>query len=179
MALEREVVTGLATRAKRLQAASVVAFACLVTVSACATVPTEPTNPDRIGAGVVVGTGDANGGWRAWAYRTRTGDLCVEVRGTVGGGYTCVRGEDALQSPGIIVTEKGSFVVGGTRAAGAAEARLDDADGSQISATVVAVDPINTGLSIYVLAAPPAGHPQAVTILDDAGAVIESAVVGG
>jgi len=171
-------VNGLAIRARRLLAATVVAVAFVITVSGCAAVPTEPNNPDRIGAVLDVGTGDANGGWRAWAYRNRTGDLCVEVRGTVGGGFTCGEGE-AIQSPGIIVTEKGTYVVGGTHAAGAADARLDDADGSSLSTKVVAMDPIAPGLSVYVLAAPPSGRPQAVAILDDAGTVIESAAVGG
>lgn len=171
-------VNGLAIRAKRLQAAAVVAFAGLIAISGCATVPNEPTNADRVGAVVVAGRGAENGGWRAWAYRTRSGDLCVEVAGTAGGGYRCGQGEDALQGPGIMVTEKGTYVIGGTRAAGAADARLDDADGSHATASLVAVDPVAAGLRVYILAAPQSAHPQSVEVLDAAGTVIESAAVG-
>lgn len=171
-------VNGLAIRAKRLQAAAVVAFAGLIAISGCATVPNEPTNADRVGAVVVAGRGAENGGWRAWAYRTRSGDLCVEVAGTAGAGYRCGQGEDALQGPGIMVTEKGTYVIGGTRAAGAADARLDDADGSHATASLVAVDPVAAGLRVYILAAPQSAHPQSVEVLDAAGTVIESAAVG-
>lgn len=124
------------------------------------------------------GRGAENGGWRAWAYRTRTGDLCVEVRGTAGGGYYCGQGEEARQGPGIVVTEKGTYVIGGTRDADAAVARLDDADGSRATASLVAVDPVAAGLRVYVLAVSPSAHPQSVEILDAAGTVIESTAVG-
>jgi hypothetical protein len=107
-----------------------------------------------------------------------SGDLCVEVRETAGGGYHCVQREDALQGPGIVVTEKGTYVIGGTRAAGAADARLNDADGSHATARLVAVDPVAAGLRVYVLAASPSTHPQSVEVLDAAGTVIESAAVG-
>jgi hypothetical protein len=178
VALEKTVVNGLAIRAKRLRAAAVVAFAYLIMVSGCATFPNEPTNPDRVGAVVVVGRGAENGGWRGWAYRTRTGDLCIEVRGTAGGGYNCGQGDNALQGPGIVATDKGIFVIGGTRAAGAASARLDNSDGSQTTASVVAVAPIAPGLRVYILTAPSSAHPQSIEVLDAAGTVIESAAVG-
>jgi len=170
-------VNGLVIRAKRLRAAAVVAFAGLIAVSGCATVPNEPTNPDRVGAVVVVGGGAENGGWRAWLYRTRTADLCVEVHGTAGGGYRCGQGEDALQGPGIVVTEKGTYVIGGSRVAAAMEARLDDADGSHATASLVAADPVAAGLRVYILAAPPSAHPQSVEVLDAAGTVIASDAV--
>jgi hypothetical protein len=105
-------------------------------------------------------------------------DLCVEVRGTAGGGYHCGQGEDALQGPGIVVTEKGTYVISGTRAAGAADARLDDADGSHATARLVAVNPVAPGLRVYFLAASPSAHPRSVEVLDAAGTVIESAAVG-
>ncbi|MDQ6793908.1 MAG: hypothetical protein M3067_03580 [Chloroflexota bacterium] len=127
---------------------------------------------------MVVGGGAENGGWRAWAYRTRTGDLCVEVRGTAGGGYGCGQGEDALQAPGIIVTEKGTYVIGASRVAAAADARLDDAHGSHATASLVAADPLAGGLRLYVLAAPPSAHPQSVEVIDAAGTVIASDAVG-
>src|SRR3954447_10042832 len=96
-----------ATGANRLWAGAILALVGLMMISGCATVPNEPTNSDRVGPVVVVGEGAENGGWRAWAYRTRTGDLCVEIRATAGGGYGCGQGEDGLQGPGIVVTEKG------------------------------------------------------------------------
>jgi hypothetical protein len=82
-----------------------------------------------------------------------------------------------LQTPGIVVTQKGTFVIGGTRAAGAANARLDDADGSHVTASLVAAAPIAPGLLVYILAAPQSSHPQSVVVLDAAGSVIESAPV--
>jgi hypothetical protein len=170
-------VNDLAIRAKRVRAPAVTAIAGLISLSGCATVPNEPTNPDRVGVVVVVGGGAENGGWRAWLYRTRTADLCVEVHGTAGGGYLCGQGEDTLRGPGMIVTEKGTYVIGGSRAADAADARLDDADGSHATASLVAADPVAAGLRVYILAAPPSAHPQSVEVLDAAGTVIESAAV--
>jgi hypothetical protein len=172
-------VSGLAIRAKRVRAAAVITFAGLIAVSGCTTVPNEPTNPDRVGVIVVVGGGAENGGWRAWAYRTRTGALCIEVRGTAGGGYGCGQGEDALQAPGIIVTETGTYVVGGSRVAAAAGARLDDADGSHATASLVDASPLGVGLRLYVLAGPRSAHPKSVEVLDAAGTVISSDAVGG
>ena len=173
------VVNSLAIRVKQLRPAAVVAFAGLLTLAGCATVPNEPTNADRVGSVVIAGKGTENGGWRAWAYRTRTGDLCLEVAGVAGTGYRCGQGKGALQGPGVVVTEEGTYVIGGTRAAGAADARLDDADGSHATASLVAVDPIAPGLRVYILATQQAGHPQSVEVLDAAGTVIESAALGG
>jgi hypothetical protein len=170
-------MNGLAIRAKRLRGAAVIAFAGLISLSGCAMVPNEPTNKDRVGAAVVVGGGAQNGGWRAWAYRTRTGDLCLEVRGLTGGGYSCGPAAEGLQGPGIDVSDKGTYVFGGTRAAGAATARLNDADGSQATASLVAVDPVAAGWRVYAFAASPSAHPQSVEVLDAAGTVIESAAV--
>jgi hypothetical protein len=171
-------INGPTIRAKRVSSAAVIILTGLTSVLGCATVPTEPSNLDRVGAVVAAGSGAENGGWRAWAYRTRRGDLCVEVRGTDGGGYNCGQGEEALHSPGIVATEKGTYVIGGTLAAGAASARLDDADGSRASANLVAVDPVAAGLRVYVLAVPESARPQRVVVLDPAGTVIESAAVG-
>jgi hypothetical protein len=170
-------VNDLAIRANRLRPAAVIAFAGLISVSGCATVPNEPTNADRVGAVVDAGGGPANGGWRAWAYRTRTGDLCLEVAGTAGGGYGCGQGEDALQGPGITVTEKGTYVTGATRAAGAVDARVDYADGSHATASLVAADRLATGLRVYAVAASSSAHPLSVEVLDGSGTVIESAAV--
>jgi hypothetical protein len=170
-------VNGLAIQGKRRGGAAVIAFAGLISLTGCAMVPNEPTNADRVGPVLVVGGGAQNGGWRAWVYRTRTGDLCLEVRGLAGGGYGCGPGAEGLRGPGIDMSEKETFVTGGTRAAGAATARLNDADGSEATTSLVAVDPVAVGWRVYAFAESPSAHPQSVEILDAAGTVIESATV--
>lgn len=169
-------------RSPRIQAAwaraALVVLASSLAIAGCSSVPGEPTNQDRIGVAVDAGQGSEYGGWRAWAYLTRAGELCVEVAGTAGGGYHCGRGASTLRGPGVIRTEKGTFITGGSSAESAATAELADTDGSGTTVPLVSAGAIAPGWRVYLFAADTSAHPRSVQVIDNAGVVIESAVVG-
>lgn len=147
----------------------------LLTSAACIpSIPDAPTNPNRIDPVVLVHSGSENGGWRAWIYRTGTGQLCLEVRGVDGDGVRCGQGGDALEGPGTQVSERATFVLGGTRIAAAASVKVVMADNSTASGPIVEATRVAGGLRVYVVPVSPTSEPVAVDVVDTDGKVVES-----
>lgn len=147
----------------------------LLTSTGCIpSVPDAPMNPIRIDPVVLVRSGSENGGWRAWIYRTGTGQLCLEVRGVDGDGVRCGQGGDALEGPRMQVSERGTFVLGGTRIAAAASVKVVMADNSTASGLVVEATGVAEGLRVYVVPVSPTSEPVAVDVVDADGKVVES-----
>jgi hypothetical protein len=159
----------------RLNAAAIIGSLALLCAGCRAfeSVPTEPTNPDRIEPIVRVLEGSENGGWRAWMYRTSTAKLCLEMRGLDGGGMSCGTGQEALVGPGIQVNEGNRYVVGGTREVGAAAVKVVTADGTTTSQQPAAEAPsVAEGLRVYVVPLPSGSVPVSVEVLDSAGNIL-------
>ena len=132
-------------------------------------------NPDRIGAAVPIGSGNAGSGpWGAWAYRLKDGTMCLEYVGGESGGAACGP-EQSMLKPTTSTSDRDGFITGGTVQPSAVGAVIRFPDGTSTKAALVTPGTVSTiGARYYVAAIPPGGKAVTVDIVDVAGNVLET-----
>ena len=140
--------------------------------------PTPAINPDRVGAAVPIGAGDApTGRWGGWVYRLKDGTMCIEYVGGNSGGAACGP-ERSMLEPTTSTSDRDGFVSGGTSQPTAVGAVVRLADGSTTNVPLVSPGDLSAiGARYYVAAIPVASSTVTVDIVDAAGTVLETSTL--
>jgi hypothetical protein len=144
-------------------------------------VPTPAIDPDRVGSAVNVAAGLGSAGpWGAWAYRQKSGSLCLEFVGGGGQDGMACGTEPSMMEATTSTSSSGrdGFMSGGTIDPSAVGAVIHLEDGSTTTAPLTALGSLSTvGARYYFTTIPPDYKRLTIDIVDASGNVLTTSTL--